>query len=139
VCLLAEGAVALQDAEAAAELRPALERYPDHHAQVGLAFYLGPVPGFAAGLAALTGDRAAAVAHHEAALRAVEAIDGAVTTAARLRAAYGALLAGAERPQDCARARELLEASRSTAGALGMRGVDADASAALERMASDGG
>jgi hypothetical protein len=90
VCILAEAAVVLGDSEHAARIAPLLAPYADHHAQVGLAFYLGPVRGFRAELAALMGDNAAAAADLRAACAAAEAV-GAVIEAARLRAAYDAL------------------------------------------------
>jgi tetratricopeptide (TPR) repeat protein len=127
MCLLAEGAAALEDDEAAAVLRRLLEPHADCNAQIGLAATVGPVHRFLGLLCARLGDTQAAGSHFQAAL-AWATSNGAAPAGAHVQCELADLL---REHGECSEARVLLVASRDTARALMMRPLETRAEALL--------
>ncbi len=132
MCLLAESAAELEDAETAAAVLPRLERHADYNAQIGLSFVLGPVPAFLARLAVLLHDDTAAQRYFELALGHASVL-GARPALARLQCHYGEFLLSTGGDSARSEALDLLRRSRSSARQLGMGGIEVRAREALER------
>jgi tetratricopeptide (TPR) repeat protein len=130
LCEAAFVCAAIGDAERAAQLDALLEPYDALHAVFpGPLLYAGPVARFRALLAAVRGERAAAVAGFERALAACEAI-GARPAWARVACELGETLdTGSKRPP---RARALLTESLATAESIGMTALVGRVRARLE-------
>jgi Protein kinase domain/AAA ATPase domain len=133
MCMFAEAAAELEDSDVAAALRPALEPYARYNAQIGLAVVMGPVHGFLARLAALLGDDPAARRHFQLALGRAEVL-GARPAVARIQCHYGEFLLSTGSESERPEALEVLRKCRSRARELGMAGIDARATRAVEGL-----
>ena len=128
VCMLAEAAALLGDDTAAAALHAELAPHAARNAQVGLAFFLGPVDLFLGQLAATLGRTREAERRFSGAVRRSGAL-GARTAEVRAHCGYGELLLA--RGDDGARAR--LAHAAAEARDLGMDAIARRAEEGLDR------
>jgi hypothetical protein len=119
---LADGCIAVGDVEAAARLYPQLAPFARYNIVVVPVWVGAPVAHYMGGLAALLGDVVAARRHYEDAL-VLEARTGTRQWGARTQLAYARLLRASGRPDDAARADELVASARTIAGDLGLAPV----------------
>jgi ActR/RegA family two-component response regulator/tetratricopeptide (TPR) repeat protein len=118
MAFLADAAVSIGDAEAAAHLYPHLAALTPYNVVLPPAFVLGPVSHYIAGLAALMGNDAAARRHYEDAL-ALETRTGARQWTARTQLEYGRFLLRS-RTGDRVRGARLVAAARALGEELGL-------------------
>ena len=130
LCVLAEAAAAVGDAEAADALAGALRPYADHNAQIGFAVLLGPVQLFVAMATAAAGRSDEAEERFREAIGRSEAL-GTLTAEVHARCGYGELLLA----RGDGRARDELARVKEMAERTGMAGSAARARKGL----GDGG
>ena len=118
VAYLAETCVALDDQTNAAVLTRMLLPMAERNASMGLFCYLGPVAYYLGILALTLNDFAEAARHFAAALESAQKI-GAVAWVARIQLGLARTLLARDSTGAIDEARELIEAARSTATALG--------------------
>jgi hypothetical protein len=127
MAFLADAAVSIGDAEAAAHLYPHLAPLTPYNVVLPPAFVLGPVSHYIAGLAALMGNEAAARRHYEDAL-ALETRTGTRQWTARTQLEYGRFLLRS-RTGDRERGARLVGSARALAEELGLAPIVALADA----------
>jgi eukaryotic-like serine/threonine-protein kinase len=127
MAFLADAAVSIGDAEAAAHLYPHLAPLTPYNVVLPPAFVLGPVSHYIAGLAALMGNDAAARRHYEDAL-ALETRTGTRQWTARTQLEYGRFLLRS-RTGDRERGARLVASARALADELGLAPIVALADA----------
>lgn len=123
---LANAAAALEDNEWCQAVYQALLPYSGRNCTLGLAAFLGAVDHHLGVLASALGRSEDAVRHFEAALERHEAMR-ARPFVALTQQALGAALRARGAPSDAGRANELEAAALRTAGALGLRTIEAQA------------
>jgi ActR/RegA family two-component response regulator/tetratricopeptide (TPR) repeat protein len=133
---LADGCIAVGDADAAARLYQLLAPFARYNVVIVPVWVAAPVAHYMGGLAALLGDAVAARRHYEDALL-LEARTGTRQWGARTQLAYARLLRASGRPGDAGRADELVASARSIALELGLAPVLAQIEAMEPAAARD--